>query len=98
MTEQEIVKAANAYADELGLDEMDYDIAVTDFIAGAEWMKDKLTQSKQYNYNPNRISLRPHWKPSEEQMQILEMVLTDEAMDDNVHSVLESLLKQLKAL
>lgn len=28
MTEQEIVKAANAYADELGLDEMDYDIAV----------------------------------------------------------------------
>ena len=31
-------------------------------------------------------------------MQILEMVLTDEAMDDNVHSVLESLLKQLKAL
>ena len=42
MTEQEIVKAANAYADELGLDEMDYDIAVTDFIAGAKWLQNQL--------------------------------------------------------
>lgn len=38
------------------------------------------------------------WKPSEEQMRIIQMVLTDEAMDDNVHSVLESLYNDLKKL
>ena len=38
------------------------------------------------------------WKPSKEQIQILKMVLTDEAMDDNVHSILESLYDDLKKL
>lgn len=41
---------------------------------------------------------QPQWKPSEEQMEALDMVLTDEAMDDNVHTVLTALKKQLKKL
>ena len=43
-------------------------------------------------------SLRPSWKPSEEQMRCLDMVLCDEAMDDNVHRVLVQLSEQLKKL
>lgn len=38
------------------------------------------------------------WKPSKEQMEIIEMVLTDEAMDDNVHSILKSLYSDLQKL
>lgn len=44
-------------------------------------------------------NLRPnHWKPSEEQMEIIKMILTNEAMDDNVHSILESLYNDLQKL
>ena len=39
-----------------------------------------------------------HWKSSEEQMRCLKMVLSSEAMDDNVHDVLTDLYKQLKKL
>jgi hypothetical protein len=41
---------------------------------------------------------RPSWKPSEDQMRCLDMVLCDEAMDDNVHRVLVQLREQLKRL
>lgn len=41
---------------------------------------------------------QPRWKPTEEQMRCLEMVLTDEAMDDNVHDVLSGMREQLKKL
>ena len=45
-------------------------------------------------------SLRPqsHWKPSEEQMKVLDIILTDEAMDDNVHRILVEMKKQLQEL
>ena len=44
MTEQEITQAAIAYADKLGLSDMDFDLAVTDFIEGAKWMQNQLNQ------------------------------------------------------
>ena len=43
-------------------------------------------------------SIRPSWKPSEEQMRCFDMVLCDEAMDENVHRVLVQLREQLKRL
>jgi endonuclease III-like uncharacterized protein len=45
-------------------------------------------------------SLRPQkqWKPTEEQLDIIDMILTDEAMDDNVKSILKELKGQLKKL
>lgn len=46
----------------------------------------------------SKESLQPHWKPCEEQMRCLDMVLCDEAMDDNVHRVLVQLREQLKKL
>ena len=44
--------------------------------------------------------LNPHnaWKPSEEQMEIIDMVLSNEAMDDNVARVLRELKEELKKL
>lgn len=38
------------------------------------------------------------WKPSDEQIEILEMVLTNESMDDNVAGILRELREQLKKL
>jgi hypothetical protein len=45
-------------------------------------------------------SLKPQkqWKPTEEQLDIIDMILTDEAMDDNVKSILKELKEQLKQL
>lgn len=45
-------------------------------------------------------SLRPQnrWMPSDEQMEIINMLLTNEAMDDNVARVLRELKEQLKKL
>ena len=47
-------------------------------------------------------SLQPQpkqdWRPSDEQLDIIEMILTDEAMDDNIHSILETLHNDLKKL
>ncbi len=38
-------------------------------------------------------SLKPqnHWKPSDEQIEILNMVLTNESMDDNIARILREL-------
>jgi hypothetical protein len=38
------------------------------------------------------------WKPSEEQIEILDMVLTNESMDDNIARILRELREQLKKL
>lgn len=38
------------------------------------------------------------WKPSEEQIEILDMVLTNESMDDNIARILRELIGQLKKL
>ena len=38
------------------------------------------------------------WKPTEEQLDIIDMILTDEAMDDNVKSILKELKESLKQL
>lgn len=45
-------------------------------------------------------SLKPqtHWKPSDEQIEILNMVLTNESMDDNIARILRELREQLKKL
>jgi len=45
-------------------------------------------------------SLRPQkqWKPTEEQLDIIDMILTDGAMDDNVKSILKELKEQLRKL
>jgi predicted nucleic acid-binding protein len=45
-------------------------------------------------------SLRPQntWKPSDEQIEILDMVLTNESMDDNIARILRELREQLKKL
>ena len=45
-------------------------------------------------------SLRPQstWKPSDEQIEILDMVLSNESMDDNVANILRKLREQLKKL
>ena len=40
----------------------------------------------------------PQWKPSRKQIDALVMVLTDESMDDNFHSILVELTEQLKKL
>ena len=42
--------------------------------------------------------LHPQWKPSEEQIDVLNMVITDEAMDDNVKTILKELIIQIKKL
>lgn len=42
--------------------------------------------------------VQPQWKPSEEQIEVLNMVITDEAMDDNVKTILKELIIQLKKL
>ena len=39
-----------------------------------------------------------HWKPSDEQIEILDMVLTNESMDDNIARILRELREQLKKL
>ena len=45
-------------------------------------------------------SLKPQnrWKPSDEQIEILDMVLTNESMDDNIARILRELREQLKKL
>ncbi len=45
-------------------------------------------------------SLRPSWKPSEEQMRCFDiaLALSDETMDENLHNVLVQLREQLKKL
>ena len=45
-------------------------------------------------------SLRPQsqWKPSDEQIEILDMVLTNASMDDNIARILRELREQLKKL
>jgi len=45
-------------------------------------------------------SLRPQntWKPSDEWIEILDMVLTNESMDDNIARILRELREQLKKL
>lgn len=44
------------------------------------------------------IKDRCNWKPSDEQMEIIDMLLTNETMDDNVARVLRELKEQLKKL
>ena len=41
---------------------------------------------------------RYFWKPSDEQIEILDMVLTNESMDDNIARILRELREQLKKL
>lgn len=41
---------------------------------------------------------RYSWKPTEEQLDILDMVLTNESMDDNIARILRELREQLKIL
>jgi hypothetical protein len=50
--------------------------------------------------NPKLKSLRPQsqWKPSDEQIEILDMVLTNESLDDNIARILRELREQLKKL
>lgn len=45
-------------------------------------------------------SLKPQnrWKPSDGQIEILDMVLTNESMDDNIARILRELREQLKKL
>lgn len=54
----------------------------------SHWLEDKLK------------SLRPQsqWKPTDEQIDILDMVLTNETMDDNIIRILQELREQLKKL
>ena len=47
---------------------------------------------------PKSIRPQKQWKPTEEQLDIIDMILTDEAMDDNVKSILKELKEQLKQL
>ena len=44
------------------------------------------------------IKNRMNWKPSDEQIEILNMILTNESMDDNIARILRELRKQLKNL
>ena len=44
------------------------------------------------------IKDRCDWKPSDEQIEILDMVLTNESMDDNIARILRELREQLKKL
>ena len=41
---------------------------------------------------------KTRWKPSDEQIQALNMVITDKAMDDNVKTILKELIIQIKKL
>ena len=60
--------------------------------------KHDLSKTDYDNLTSTLKSLRPSWKPSEEQMRCLEMVLSSESMDDNVHSVISDLYEKLKKL
>ena len=44
------------------------------------------------------LKQRCAWKPSDEQIEILDMVLTNESMDDNIARILRELREQLKKL
>ena len=65
--------------------------AIPSIQCDTSWKRKVLTRLK---------SLKPqsHWKPSDEQLDIIEMILTDEAMDDNIRSILETLYNDLKKL
>lgn len=58
--------------------------------------KDLEEAASQYPSIICRIS--PQWKPSDEQIEILDMVLTNESMDDNIARILRELREQLKKL
>ena len=46
----------------------------------------------------NSLKPQKQWKPSDEQIEILDMVLTNESMDDNIARILRELREQLKKL
>ncbi len=59
-----------------------------------EWLMNRLKSLRTDSYK----NCNSRWKPSEEQMRCFDMVLCDETMDENVHSVLVQLREQLKRL
>lgn len=73
-------------------------------IQGFEMMKDGASSDTVKALYDKKIdwleSLRPQsqWKPSDEQIEILDMVLTNESMDDNIARILRELREQLKKL
>ena len=46
----------------------------------------------------NCIASKQDWKPSDEQLEIIDMLLTNETMDDNIARILRELREQLKRL
>ena len=61
---------------------------------------DRITEETYQKYYPWLKSLRPSWKPSEEQMKVFHNVLVGQrgAWGKDTLSVMESLYEQLKAL
>lgn len=54
--------------------------------------------TEELKYFLNCMSSRQDWNPSDEQIEILDMVLTNESMDDNIARILRELKEQLKKL
>ena len=50
------------------------------------------------NFITNTEDATEYWKPSDEQIEILDMVLTNESLDDNIARILRELREQLKKL
>ena len=68
----------------------EYEIDTEDETLYGKWLKlDNWLKS---------LKPQPQWKPSEEQIDVLNMVITDEAMDDNVKTILKELIIQIKKL
>lgn len=61
---------------------------------------DRITEETYQKYYPWLKSLRPSWKPNEEQMQYLLAVINDpnNAGAESCHLILESLYEQLKSI
>lgn len=65
------------------------------------WLKSLKPQSNLYDigYNDGYSAAKyNHWKPTEEQMEIIGMILTNESMDDNIARILRELKEQLEKL
>lgn len=66
-----------------------------------DWLKSLKPQQNQYDKGFNdgySASNYNRWKPTEEQMEIIDMILTNESMDDNVARIMRELKEQLLKL
>lgn len=71
---------------------------IKDYPRIADFTDEMYTVANNYIDWLKSLKDRYSWKPSDEQIEILDMVLTNESMDDNIARILRELREQLKKL